>query len=156
MQCVREFFKRRFDFESEEFPTFADICREDNLDQEVSASGFSKEMDSELLREISILPTDTDSAEDEDEGEEEKEKEEKSSSSEEEEEETEVGIDNGKFASLCDPDVASRVQDYLCSATAPVDGKNARRWMIFMPLDLPLRLSINILSDWLIDWLVDI
>ncbi|XP_046373574.1 serine/threonine-protein kinase RIO2-like isoform X2 [Haliotis rufescens] len=44
VQCIRDFFVRRFDYESELYPTFKDVQREDNLDVEVSASGFTKEM----------------------------------------------------------------------------------------------------------------
>lgn len=52
VKCVREFFKRRFAYESELFPTFADILREDSLDVEVEASGFTKEMDIELIERL--------------------------------------------------------------------------------------------------------
>ncbi|GAB6018467.1 hypothetical protein CHUAL_000168 [Chamberlinius hualienensis] len=48
--CVREFFRKRFKYESEDFPTFADVVREDNMDVEVAASGFTKKMNSELQR----------------------------------------------------------------------------------------------------------
>lgn len=45
VNCVREFFKRRFSYESELYPEFeVDVVREDNLDKEVSVSGFSKEI----------------------------------------------------------------------------------------------------------------
>ncbi|OXA62787.1 serine/threonine-protein kinase RIO2 [Folsomia candida] len=48
VQCVRDFFKRRFTYESELFPTFDDIDRHDSLDVEVAASGFTKEMEDRL------------------------------------------------------------------------------------------------------------
>lgn len=54
VNCIRVFFKRRFGFESEDYPVFSDLCREDDLDQEVFASGFSREMDRELLKEIQM------------------------------------------------------------------------------------------------------
>ncbi|XP_067667279.1 serine/threonine-protein kinase RIO2-like [Haliotis asinina] len=44
VQCIRDFFFKRFSYESELYPTFKDVKREDNLDVEVSASGFTKEM----------------------------------------------------------------------------------------------------------------
>lgn len=45
VNCVREFFKRRFGYESELYPDFdGDVVREGNLDKEVSVSGFSKEI----------------------------------------------------------------------------------------------------------------
>nr|CAG4651742.1 EOG090X04DJ [Triops cancriformis] len=89
VRCVVEFFKRRFNYESELFPTFADIEREEHLDIAVSASGYMKEIDSELsVEELnnpmrSDEPKDGDNSgeEDEDDGNEEE-------SEPEEEEET--------------------------------------------------------------------
>jgi len=49
VDCVRDFFKRRFEYESELAPTFDDICRVDALDAEVAASGVTKEMEKDLL-----------------------------------------------------------------------------------------------------------
>ncbi|XP_008053241.1 serine/threonine-protein kinase RIO2 [Carlito syrichta] len=51
VKCIRDFFMKRFGYESELYPTFNDIRREDSLDVEVSASGYTKEMqaDDELL-----------------------------------------------------------------------------------------------------------
>ncbi|XP_075224673.1 RIO kinase 2 [Lycorma delicatula] len=49
VNCVRDFFKRRFGYESEMFPTFDVINREDAMDLEVSASGFTKQMEKHLL-----------------------------------------------------------------------------------------------------------
>jgi RIO kinase 2 len=48
VRCIVEFFKRRFNYESELFPTFSDIEREESLDVEIAASGFTKEMDEDL------------------------------------------------------------------------------------------------------------
>lgn len=48
VQCVREFFKKRFGYESELFPKFSDIERDDVLDLETAATGFSKEVKEEL------------------------------------------------------------------------------------------------------------
>ncbi|NWV58960.1 RIOK2 kinase, partial [Malurus elegans] len=51
VNCIKEFFKKRFNYESELFPTFQDIRRECSLDKEIAASGYAKEMqeDGELL-----------------------------------------------------------------------------------------------------------
>ncbi|XP_051473155.1 serine/threonine-protein kinase RIO2 isoform X1 [Apus apus] len=51
VNCVKEFFKKRFNYESELFPAFKDIRRECCLDREIAASGYTKEMqeDGELL-----------------------------------------------------------------------------------------------------------
>ncbi|XP_074138118.1 serine/threonine-protein kinase RIO2 [Sminthopsis crassicaudata] len=54
VKCIRDFFIRRFSYESELYPTFGDIRREDSLDIEISASGYTKEMqeDDELLHPL--------------------------------------------------------------------------------------------------------
>ncbi|XP_051850071.1 serine/threonine-protein kinase RIO2 [Antechinus flavipes] len=54
VKCIRDFFIRRFNYESELYPTFGDIRREDSLDIEISASGYTKEMqeDDELLHPL--------------------------------------------------------------------------------------------------------
>uniref|UniRef100_A0A146KZB1 Serine/threonine-protein kinase RIO2 n=1 Tax=Lygus hesperus TaxID=30085 RepID=A0A146KZB1_LYGHE len=49
VNCVRDFFKRRFGYESSLYPTFDDLKREDILDIEISASGFTKQMAKDLL-----------------------------------------------------------------------------------------------------------
>ncbi|NXG49712.1 RIOK2 kinase, partial [Psilopogon haemacephalus] len=51
VNCIKEFFKKRFSYESELFPTFKDIRRECSLDREIAASGCAKEMeeDADLL-----------------------------------------------------------------------------------------------------------
>ncbi|XP_063051179.1 serine/threonine-protein kinase RIO2 isoform X2 [Engraulis encrasicolus] len=51
VKCVRDFFIRRFNYESELYPTFKDIRRTSSLDVEISASGYTKAMqqDDELL-----------------------------------------------------------------------------------------------------------
>ncbi|NXJ09342.1 RIOK2 kinase, partial [Odontophorus gujanensis] len=52
VNCIKDFFKKRFNYESELFPEFKDIRRETSLDIEIAASGYTKEMqeDDELLR----------------------------------------------------------------------------------------------------------
>lgn len=51
VKCIRDFFAKRFNYESELFPTFKDIRRSYSLDVEVSASGFTKDLqtNAELL-----------------------------------------------------------------------------------------------------------
>ncbi|KAK6492488.1 serine/threonine-protein kinase RIO2-like [Huso huso] len=51
VKCIRDFFLRRFGYESELYPTFKDIRKEESLDVQISASGYTKEMqlDDELL-----------------------------------------------------------------------------------------------------------
>ncbi|XP_017795801.1 PREDICTED: serine/threonine-protein kinase RIO2 [Habropoda laboriosa] len=55
VNCVRDFFKRRFAYESELYPTFEDISREDCIDVEIKASGVTKEMEKDLLREVGMM-----------------------------------------------------------------------------------------------------
>ncbi|XP_012250754.2 serine/threonine-protein kinase RIO2 [Athalia rosae] len=64
VNCIRDFFKRRFAYESEFFPTFKDISREDCIDIEVKASGVTKKMEKDLLLEMGI-DNDDDSSESE-------------------------------------------------------------------------------------------
>ncbi|XP_040435990.1 serine/threonine-protein kinase RIO2 isoform X2 [Falco naumanni] len=51
VNCIKEFFKKRFNYESEVFPAFKDVRRECSLDREIAASGYTKEMleDDDLL-----------------------------------------------------------------------------------------------------------
>lgn len=61
-------FRRKFGYESSEAPSFDDLIREDDIDVEVSCSGygFTKEMENELLEEYGIVETnDSDSSDDE-------------------------------------------------------------------------------------------
>jgi len=55
VQCVRTFFKKRFHFEGESYPTFASVKRKYFLDTEVAASGFSKESQAEF-EEVKLNP----------------------------------------------------------------------------------------------------
>ncbi|XP_061673327.1 serine/threonine-protein kinase RIO2 [Syngnathoides biaculeatus] len=45
VKCIRDFFAKRYNYESELFPTFKDIRRSSSLDVEVSASGFTKDLE---------------------------------------------------------------------------------------------------------------
>merc|ERR1711962_1152947 len=42
VQCIQQFFHKRFGYESELAPTFEEVLREGDLDVEISASGFTK------------------------------------------------------------------------------------------------------------------
>ncbi|XP_070542209.1 uncharacterized protein [Ptychodera flava] len=52
VQCVRDFFSRRFGYESELYPKFSDVVKTDNLDVAVAASGFTKDQQEELEQGI--------------------------------------------------------------------------------------------------------
>jgi len=64
---VREFFRRRFEYESEEAPCFEDIYRTDAMDAEVAASGVSKQMEKDLRLEYGIDEEESQSEEEDDE-----------------------------------------------------------------------------------------
>ncbi|XP_030049274.1 serine/threonine-protein kinase RIO2 [Microcaecilia unicolor] len=51
VKCIRDFFLKRFSYESELYPTFSNVRRQCSLDVEIAASGYTKEMqeDDELL-----------------------------------------------------------------------------------------------------------
>eukprot|EP00117_Sycon_ciliatum_P043414 scpid61379/ scgid31438/ Serine/threonine-protein kinase RIO2; RIO kinase 2 len=48
VQCVRDFFEKRYEFTSEEWAKFSDIDKDSSLDVEVAASGFTKDSQSKL------------------------------------------------------------------------------------------------------------
>jgi len=48
VQCIRTFFRRRFNFETDLYPKFVDIKRLHSLDNDVRASGFSKELEKQF------------------------------------------------------------------------------------------------------------
>jgi len=52
VQCVRDFFLRRFNFESEIYPKFDDVRRLHDLDKQVLASGFTKDMEKEFQEAV--------------------------------------------------------------------------------------------------------
>lgn len=74
VDCIKTFFKKRFGYESRLYPIFTrDIKLEKRLDIEVSASGFSKEMEKvlesyvESVREVdeeNVVPEDDDGRDD--------------------------------------------------------------------------------------------
>lgn len=54
MNGVREHFRRRFGYECAGYPTFDELERDDNLDIEVACSGFTKQMEKDLLQEYGM------------------------------------------------------------------------------------------------------
>lgn len=60
VNCIRDFFKRRFAYESELYPTFEDISREDCIDAEIKASGLTKQMEKDLLKEMGVIENTSD------------------------------------------------------------------------------------------------
>ncbi|XP_015596389.1 serine/threonine-protein kinase rio2 [Cephus cinctus] len=54
VNCIRDFFRRRFAYESELYPSFKDISREDCIDVEIKASGLTRQMEKDLLVEMGI------------------------------------------------------------------------------------------------------
>lgn len=62
VNCVRELFRRKFGYESEDYPTFKDLTREDDIDADVKCTGygFTKEMEKELLQEYGMEDYDDD------------------------------------------------------------------------------------------------
>merc|ERR1712150_395193 len=65
--CLKEFFRRRFNYESELAPNFEDIVRIDALDAEISASGITKQMEKDILNEFATVESDEESTEEEEE-----------------------------------------------------------------------------------------
>lgn len=51
---VREYFRRRFGYECAGYPSFDELERDDDLDIEVSCSGFTKEMEKDILQEYGM------------------------------------------------------------------------------------------------------
>ncbi|XP_056144659.1 serine/threonine-protein kinase RIO2 [Lampris incognitus] len=60
VKCIRDFFAKRFNYESELYPTFKDIRRSVSLDVEISASGFTKDLE----RDAALLHPDGPEGED--------------------------------------------------------------------------------------------
>ncbi|XP_034073093.1 LOW QUALITY PROTEIN: serine/threonine-protein kinase RIO2 [Gymnodraco acuticeps] len=89
VKCIRDFFARRYNYESELYPTFKDVKRSCSLDIEVSASGFTKDME----RDSALLHPAGPDEEDDDE-------EEESDDEEATDEEEEVDMDEYKHAML--------------------------------------------------------
>uniref|UniRef100_A0A8D0AKE4 Serine/threonine-protein kinase RIO2 n=1 Tax=Sander lucioperca TaxID=283035 RepID=A0A8D0AKE4_SANLU len=80
VKCIKDFFAKRYNYESAVFPTFKDIRRSYSLDVEVSASGFTKDLerDAALLHPAGPEEDDEEEGDDEETTDEEVEKEEES------------------------------------------------------------------------------
>jgi len=63
---VRDFFRRRFNYETEDAPCFEDISRTDAMDAEVTASGVTKQMEKDLRLEYGIDEEESDESEEDD------------------------------------------------------------------------------------------
>ncbi|XP_023368490.1 serine/threonine-protein kinase RIO2 isoform X2 [Otolemur garnettii] len=65
VKCIHDFFMKRFGYESELYPAFSDIRREGSLDVEVSASGYTKELQAgdDLLQPVGPDVRDTETEE---------------------------------------------------------------------------------------------
>ncbi|CAF1307369.1 unnamed protein product, partial [Didymodactylos carnosus] len=48
VQCIRDFFRKRFNFDTDMYPKFSDIKRLYCLDNDVRASGFTKELEKQF------------------------------------------------------------------------------------------------------------
>uniref|UniRef100_UPI0037E974FD serine/threonine-protein kinase RIO2 n=1 Tax=Semicossyphus pulcher TaxID=241346 RepID=UPI0037E974FD len=70
VKCIKDFFVRRYNYESELFPTFKDIKRSCSLDVEVSASGFTKDLERDGALLHPAGPDEEDEEEDDDDEEE--------------------------------------------------------------------------------------
>lgn len=69
VQGVRELFRKKFGYESEDYPKFSDLEREDELDKEVLCSGygFTQEMEQDLHKEYHQEGASDEDSEDDDE-----------------------------------------------------------------------------------------
>ncbi|XP_066139273.1 uncharacterized protein RIOK2 [Euwallacea fornicatus] len=54
INCIKQFFKKRFNYESENYPKFRDIERIDILDAEVACTGFTKQMAKDINLELGL------------------------------------------------------------------------------------------------------
>ena len=52
VQCIRTFFKRKFDINCSTYPSMGDVARKYDLDIELEASGFTKQMMKDLNKVI--------------------------------------------------------------------------------------------------------
>jgi len=55
VQCIRTFFRKKYNYESERYPTFKDVLREENVDVEIAASGFTKDMQQSFEQATALL-----------------------------------------------------------------------------------------------------
>lgn len=66
VNCIRDFFKKRFGYESELYPKFGDIERSDTLDAEILCSGFTKQMAKDINVEFGYEEENSSTENDED------------------------------------------------------------------------------------------
>ncbi|XP_029295622.1 serine/threonine-protein kinase RIO2 [Cottoperca gobio] len=99
VKCIRDYFAKRYNYESELYPTFKDIRRSFSLDVEVSASGFTKDMERDAALLHPAGPEDEEDDEEDDDDEEEGDDEE-STNEEVEKEEEDVDVEEYKHAML--------------------------------------------------------
>lgn len=114
VQCIKDFFSRRFSYESELYPAFKDIVRTGDLDRQVAASGFTKVMSStfdEMVEELGPLTTD-DGDKDDDDGDSETDTAEEDSGQDTAEEEEQLG----RWAMQLKPSKSSKQRVRLDSA----------------------------------------
>merc|ERR1719500_1871137 len=102
VKCLQDFFRRRFNYESELAPNFQDIERMDALDAEVSASGMTKQMEKDILQHYLI----------------DDEEEESSDENETDEEDTDDTIEEGKSE---DPKEIESINQEDVSAEEPTE-----------------------------------
>ncbi|MFH4974246.1 hypothetical protein AB6A40_000955 [Gnathostoma spinigerum] len=99
VECIQNFFRRRFLYESESYPKFCDVVRKHVLDVQLEASGFTKQMAKDLHaiydKKNSEGRSEDESTESEAEGEEDGETEEETNNGDENNEEEEI-LDRGE------------------------------------------------------------
>ncbi|CAB1435361.1 unnamed protein product [Pleuronectes platessa] len=102
VKCIRDYFIKRYNYESELYPTFKDISRSCSLDVQVSASGFTKDLlrDSEFLHPAGPDEEEDDDDDDDDDEEEKDNKDEEATDEEVEREEENVDMEEYKHALL--------------------------------------------------------
>ncbi|CAL8248271.1 unnamed protein product [Merluccius merluccius] len=93
VKCIRDFFAKRYNYESELYPTFEDIRRSCSLDVEISASGFTKDFE----RDAALLHPAGPDSEEEDDSDEEKEDDEEEERGREEENGAVQGVDMEEY-----------------------------------------------------------
>ncbi|CAI4227602.1 unnamed protein product [Auanema sp. JU1783] len=54
VDCIRTLFRRKYNYESEEYPKFSDVSRKFTLDVELEASGFTKQMALDLNKAYDV------------------------------------------------------------------------------------------------------
>jgi RIO kinase 2 len=143
VQCVRDFFKRKFAFDCDNFPKFDEIERKHKLDVEVSASGFTKQMQLDLNQaydkgqfEAHLEEEDTESEEDEEDDAEGYDQEELEAIEEEGDEQKETLKKEDRFTNwiesaqtrLNELVVAEKLDDEECPQLIPMDEEHQKKY----------------------------